>query len=106
METNFIKKHLGVIISIICIIGAFTLILFNIEASNKNKYLENITYSQLEEKINNQETFILYVGSEECSACEIFKHNLIDVLYKNEGTAYYLDLNKKKEKEYKKFNKK
>ena len=90
---KFIKQHLASIISIVCLVAATILIVLNIESDNRDEYLEKISYSQLEEKINNQETFILYIGSEECSACAIFKPKLINVLYDNQITAYYLDLN-------------
>ena len=51
----------------------------------------------------NKETFVIYVGNENCSHCIAYKPTLISVLNQYKITIYHLDNSKLSEKEYEEF---
>ena len=61
------------------------------------KGYEEITYSDLKDRVANEETIVLFIGREGCSACSVFKGVLNDKYakeYAKEATIYYIDLDK------------
>lgn len=53
----------------------------------------NISYKELENKLSNQDTFILFIGRETCSACSVFKEVLNEHAKDHkEIEFYYIDL--------------
>ncbi|MFA7688984.1 MAG: thioredoxin family protein [Bacilli bacterium] len=104
-KNNFFRKNLAPIISIIAIVLAtIILVLFtdNKEdvVKDTSKYLKDINYNNLVKLFDKKEDFILYVGSKNCSACERFTPNFIEVLEENKVNVYYLDLSMIKNDEY------
>lgn len=89
MKNN--KKGLVVII-ILCIIIILFVLALIFKNIKKKDYLIDIKYNELREKIDNEETFILYIGKEGCSACEGFNPKFISILNEYKLEAYYLDL--------------
>lgn len=71
----------------------------------KKGYVE-ITYSELQVKVNNKENLVLFVGRESCSACSTFKEILNERIPKEHKnlTIYYIDLAKLTDEELIKFN--
>lgn len=65
---------------------------------NDNKYLKSINFQELKEKIENKETFILYIKKDNCSACQSFTPTFKKVLNQNKVTAYSFNLTDLKEK--------
>ena len=60
----------------------------------KKGYTE-ISYSDLNKKVENNETFALFIGKTSCTACDTFKGVLNDLYakeYAKEATIYYIDL--------------
>lgn len=75
------KKIFIVLILLLLVVGC-----------SKKDYTE-ITYNELIQKINNQETFVLFVGADTCSACQIIKPKLTKVIQKhNINDVYYIDI--------------
>ncbi len=85
------KKKIWSIILITLMIGIVFFIAFN--STGKNNYLEEIGYSELINRINNKESFIVYVKQDSCSHCQNFTPVLESVLKKYKVHAYYIRLN-------------
>lgn len=94
------KKGLIVIITLFVIVLAFILVLV-FKNINKENYLIDISYNELKEKIDNEETFVLYIGKEGCSACEDFNPKFKSIINKYKIKTYYLDLAKYSDEEEK-----
>ena len=60
----------------------------------KSKDLIEISYDELREKIENKDSFVLYVGSSECSHCAEYRPILEKVIYKYSLDVYYINLAK------------
>lgn len=56
-------------------------------------YFDSITLDTFQNKLNNKETFIVYVGRPTCSDCEILDDRLISDSKKNEDIKKILYLN-------------
>lgn len=66
---------------------------------------KTITYNELQKKIENKETFILFVGRESCSACSIYKEILNERANDHKGiNFYYIDLDSLSEEEINKID--
>ncbi len=91
MKENIIKCAIIAVV-IAAIAGLiFAGVTINKEKKEKDKHLVQITISELQEKINNKETFILVVTKDGCSYCESYKPVLKDVLSEHDIVAYELN---------------
>ncbi|MGI6324651.1 MAG: thioredoxin family protein [Bacilli bacterium] len=94
------NKNLLTYLVIFSIIMVFSIILINAQIKdNTNKetgpsYLKTITLNELEQLIEDKETFILFIGSTECGACKLFTPNLEAVLTKYKIKINYIAHNK------------
>ena len=70
--------------------------------SCSNKNIKEINLDDFEDKINNKETFALYIGNEDCSHCVAYKPTLEKVLKEYKIKIYHIDNSKLSEKEYNK----
>ena len=59
--------------------------------SNIENRATTITSTQLMDKINNEETFVLFLGSHNCAHCQQF-YATINAYIKSGNTVYYLDV--------------
>ena len=66
---------------------------------SKSSNIKEITFKELKQKIENKESFALYVGNKNCSHCEAYKPTLESVLDEYNITIYHLDNSKLTEKE-------
>lgn len=82
------KKKLGIIL--VSVLAVFCITGCEKEYSN----IKELSYSQLEEKVNNKETFILEVMKTGCSACETYTPVFNDVLREHKVKAYQINLAK------------
>jgi predicted bacteriocin transport accessory protein len=83
------SKKKAIILGIICLvilIGAFTL-----DRILSKSYLKEIKYSEVMEKVENKESFILLLSQTTCTHCMDFKPKLKKVANKYEITVYYLE---------------
>lgn len=62
--------------------------------------LIDISYDELATKIEKKESFVLYVGSSECSHCANFKPELEKVVNKYNLKVYYINMAKLSEAKY------
>lgn len=68
-----------------------------------NKSYKEISYQDVLIKMENKETFVLYIGSSECSACEKFSPVLKRVIKEYQLDVQYIDMAKLSEAEANKF---
>lgn len=90
-----LKYMLLVIVAIITISG--------LTGCSKESNIKEITLDELKSKIENKETFPLFVGNEGCSHCVSYKPILESVAKDYNITIYHLDNSKLKDKEYNEF---
>lgn len=67
------------------------------------KSYQEISYEKLLTKLENKETFILYIGSSTCTACESFKPTLESVIKDYQIKVDYLNVEKLSEDELHEF---
>ena len=84
------KKYFSIILIIIVVLGVFVIAF---KSSDTKDYLKELSYSELIEKINNKDSFIVYVKQDSCSHCQNFTPVLENVLKKYKIEAYYIRLN-------------
>ncbi len=110
MEKNNNSKKmiiiLIVVISLLSIGGLlYASIALNSEKKDADKYLKEIDYKELKEKVDKKESFILVVTRTDCSHCEAFKPKLKEVLKSNKIIAYEIPTDKLSEDDAKEFKK-
>lgn len=69
-------------------------IVFGLTGCGGPKTYEEISYTELKEKLNNNEEFILFIGAETCSACSAYKIGLNKVIEKYHVDIKYIDIDK------------
>jgi predicted bacteriocin transport accessory protein len=94
------NNKLLIFIVIMCITIATFIFVTNLNNDNVNsKYLNKTNYNEFKQLIKDKETFILYIGSKDCSHCKAFKPKLIDVLEQYKINVKYVDLSTYSEKD-------
>lgn len=88
------KKILLVLIGIICLTAC---------SNKKIKSYTEITYDEFKQKIENKETFPLFVGSHECSHCDDYKITLNKFIYDYQVEVFYIDIANMKKEELNEF---
>ena len=104
------KNKLFITIAIIIIIGAISALIFAgvkmyQNKVNQDKHLVKLTLNELEEKINNKDTFILVITQTNCSHCQEYKPNLKKVLADYDVYAYEIEQDTITQEERKKLEK-
>ncbi len=99
MNGDNMKKNLiiaGIIlVSILSIIGLiYASKTLNEKNEDEEKRLIQLTFNELQEKVNNKETFILLLSQSDCSHCAQYKPILKKVLAKHDIYAYELEIDK------------
>lgn len=79
-----------VTIAIISLIYASTIL--HGKEVNEDKHLVELTFEELQQKVDNKETFILLISQTTCSHCMEYKPILKSVLAKYDITAYVIEL--------------
>lgn len=92
---KILKCMLLVIVAIITITS--------LTGCSKESNIKEITLKELKQKIENKETFPLFVGNEGCSHCISYKPILESVAKDYDITIYHLDNSKLKDKDYSEF---
>lgn len=64
---------------------------------NKGKGYTEISYDKLIKKLNNKESFVLMIGSSECTHCDEFKLTLEEINKKYSINIQYIDIYKIKD---------
>jgi thioredoxin-related protein len=91
MEKMLKSKTFLIVVGLVIIFLAAGLSLFFIFNSNPKTYKE-ITYSELEELIDSGDKFILFIGSNSCSHCTVFKVAVNEVVSDYGVIVNYIDL--------------
>lgn len=89
------KKILGILL--ICVVLGLT------GCGNTDKFT-TISFSELETKMNNKDSFILVIGSINCQHCQKFKGTLNSVLNDYKVEVFYVDVAEFDDEENGKFN--
>lgn len=78
------------------ILMVITLLLFGISLTGCKKYTTytELTYTELQEKMDNKETFVVVLGSSTCSACALYKTTMEKVIKDYQVEIFYLDIAK------------
>ena len=71
---------------------------------NSNSNLIELDYHNLENKINNKESFVVCISRTTCSHCNDYKPKLRKVANKYNINIYYTDIDKYTKTDLKKFN--
>ena len=103
------KKKLLVFLGLALSIGAIVAIVYAAITLNKqqeieNSYLIELSYKELEEKINNKESFLLMYTQSTCGHCHEFKPKLKRILAKQNFYGYEIVLDKLDNSERAKIN--
>ncbi len=73
----------------------FILSLFVMILSGCGKsYIIDSSIEDIVKKVNNNESFILYIGSSNCSHCKTFRPKLEKIVNNNKIEVYYVDISK------------
>ena len=100
------KNNIILTIAIILFIGLIIFLVINHEEV-KTGALEELTYKEVQEKIDNKEDFVIVLSQTTCSHCAEYKPTIKQIAKKHKITIYYLDYDKYKKQEKKiieKFN--
>lgn len=77
-------KKIGLLFSILVL----TVILTG--CGEKYKTYVDVTYNELEQKLENKETFAFVIGSSTCSACKAYKVTMDKLIKKYQIPVYYI----------------
>ncbi len=69
----------------------------------EENHITEISYSNLKERLNNKESFVLYIGNKDCSHCQSYKPVLTSVLNEYDIDILHLDNTKLTTSEYGEF---
>lgn len=90
-------KNIKYLLSICLILG-----LFCITGCKKKTYIE-IKYDEFKQKIENKESFPLFIGSSQCSHCDDYKVTLNELIKEYGVKIYYIDIAKMEKEDYYEF---
>ncbi|HOZ53723.1 MAG TPA: thioredoxin family protein [Bacilli bacterium] len=85
------KKTL-IIVAILIVLILVGIFLYNkLNVSISDDILHKVTFNEFKTKMENKDSFAIYVGHDSCSACQQYKPTLLSVVKKYNITLYYLD---------------
>lgn len=93
------KNNIILIIAIVLLISIIIFLIIN--NSNYKGELKEITWANVQKKIEKKEDFVLVLSQTTCSHCAQYKPTLKEVTKNYEVTIYYLDYDKYDEEEIK-----
>lgn len=83
------KIVVGIIIIVMLVIGTF--LVYKNFNNKLNSYI-TISYDELYSKINSNEKFVLFIGSNDCSHCTKFKGTLNKIVKDYNVEIFYIDI--------------
>ncbi|WP_294578599.1 thioredoxin family protein [uncultured Thomasclavelia sp.] len=87
------KKIITFIIMILLISGCQFASINHIQKDTSLSGIHELNYQELEEKLNSDDLFVLYIGRPDCGDCQEFYPILTAYLQENEGVyLYYLNI--------------
>lgn len=90
------------------ILMVITLLLCTVSLTGCNKYstYTELSYTELQTKLDNKETFVVVLGSSTCSACAVYKGTMEKVIKDKQVEIFYLDIAKLTSEDSSKFESK
>jgi len=84
---------IGIMAVVIAAIGLmiYASVTLNKEEENLDQYLVELTIDELQEKINNKDSFILVISQTTCSHCAEYKPRLKKILQEYNIVGYYIE---------------
>ena len=92
-----IKKYKWLIAFIAVIIALIVVAI--VFSEDEGKYIKYISLNEVVDKIDNKDSFILYIKQTDCEHCKSFTPNFISVLSQNNIKAYSLNISNLSEEE-------
>ena len=92
-----IKKYKWLIAFIAVIIALIVVAI--VFSEDEGKYIKDISLNEVVDKIDNKDSFILYIKQTDCEHCKSFTPNFISVLSQNNIKAYSLNISNLTEEE-------
>ena len=92
-----IKKYKW-LIALIAVIIALIIVAI-VFSEDEGKYIKDISLNEVVDKIDNKDSFILYIKQTDCEHCKSFTPNFISVLSQNNIKAYSLNISNLSEEE-------
>ena len=89
-----------ILLSLSCLI---MILIFTTGCTNNDDRFIELSFEELQVKVDNNESFPLYVGSTRCSACAQFQPVLKRVIRNHDFTMYHVNLDNFSESEQKEF---
>lgn len=86
------KKKILIISIILIILASIGGFLYYKKNNDNKEYLKLIEFAELQEKINNQDTFILVLTRTDCVHCSEYKPILKNILKEYNITAYQVEI--------------
>lgn len=91
-----LRRYLLVLLAILVVVGAFFLsqsatVPSESEYTKAVKSYQAISIDEVEQKVQDKEEFILYIGRETCPYCRDFVPKLTEAVEQSDVTIYYLD---------------
>lgn len=80
------------------LIVVMAMVIFCLSGCGKTTY-DEISYSELNNMLEAKDDFVLFIGSETCSACASYKITLNKIIEKYHTDIKYLDISKLSDKE-------
>ncbi len=87
---------------IIAIVIIF-LIVFGIFYTLSSVGYDKISYSEFNQMLENEETFVLVVGKDDCSYCDIYEETMVKIIKEYELDIKYINTSKLSKSEYEEF---
>lgn len=92
---NEAKKLIGVVVGAVLVFVAIMVTINLFSSNNFDKNVKAISYNSLMEKIENQESFVLFYGATSCSACSSYKPIFAESIEETqEINVYHIDIEK------------
>lgn len=86
------KKILLMATLLLCVIG--------LTGCSKYTTYTELSFDELQNKLNNKDSFVLVIGSNTCSACAMYKETMEEVIKDKQVEIFYLDNDKLNEEQY------
>lgn len=99
MEKMLKSKTFLIVVGLFIILLAVGISLFFMFNSKPKTYKE-ITFTELQELIDSGDRFILFIGSNSCSHCTVFKVAVNEVVSKYGVIVNYIDVSKLSDEDY------
>lgn len=93
------KRNLIFLIATILLIAILSILITNFLNNPTPGELKEITYTEIEKKLENKESFVLIVSQSTCSHCATYKPKIKQIAKEYGFDMYYIDIDLENKKE-------